>query len=215
MTTAWLAGGSGLVGGVLLRLLLEEGTYGRVVSAGRRTLPLQDPRLTQFSTDFSGTSVFEALAAPDVAFCCLGTTIKVAGSREAFRKVDHDAVLVFAQAARARGARAFVLVSALGADAGSRIFYNRVKGEVERDVAQLGFPSFCALRPSILDGERGESRPAERLGLVVTRALGPLLGKYRPTPVVVLARAMIAAAKASAPGVRVVEADEIRDEAAR
>jgi uncharacterized protein YbjT (DUF2867 family) len=209
MATAWLAGGSGLVGGVLLHQLLQDDDFGTVVSVGRRPVSHQHPKLTQVVTDFSSPSAFHPLVAPDVAFSCLGTTIRKAGSREAFRKVDHDAVLLFAVAAQGKHARAFVHVSALGADRGSRVFYNSVKGETEHDVARLGFPSVYTLRPSILDGEREESRPAERLGLVVTRVLGPLLGKYRPTPVESVARVMIASAKASAPGVHVLEADAI------
>lgn len=209
MTTAWLAGGSGLVGGVLLRALLEDDHFTQVVSVGRRNLAFQHPKLTQVVADFSSPSGFESLPPPDEAFGCLGTTIRKVGSREAFRKVDHDAVLAFAQAARDKGARVFVHVSALGADPHSRVFYNSVKGEIERDVALLGFPSLYALRPSILDGARQESRPAEHIGLIVARGLGPLLGKYRPTPVVEVARRMIASAKAAAPGAHVIEAGEI------
>jgi len=209
MATAWLAGASGLVGRALLQRLLQDDYFGTVVSVGRRALSLQHPKLTQLVTDYSSPSAFEALVAPDVGFSCLGTTIKKAGSREAFRKVDHDAVLTFAHAAWGKQARAFVHVSALGADPHSRVFYNSVKGEIERDVARLGFPSVYALRPSILDGEREESRPAERLGLIVTRALGPWLGKYRPTPVGNVARVMVASAKWAAPGAHVVEADAI------
>jgi uncharacterized protein YbjT (DUF2867 family) len=209
MATAWLAGGSGLVGGVLLRALLGDDHFTGVVSVGRRDLAFQHPKLTQVVADFSSPSGFESLEPPDVAFGCLGTTIKKVGSREAFRRVDHDAVLAFAQAARAKGARVFVHVTALGADPHSRVFYNSVKGEIERDVALLGFPSVYALRPSILDGARQESRPAEHLWLMVARGLGPLLGKYRPTPIGAVARAMIASAKAAAPGAHVVEVDEI------
>ena len=209
MATAWVAGGSGLVGGVLLRQLLEDEHFSKVVSAGRRTLALQHPKLAQVVVDFSSPSAFEALAPPDAAYACLGSTIKKAGSREAFRRVDHDAVLGFAQAAKKQGARVFVHVSALGADPRSRIFYNSVKGGIERDVARLGLPSVYAVRPSILDGEREESRPTERLGLMVTRALGPLLGKYRPTPVEAVARVMIACAKAAAPGAHVIGAGEL------
>jgi uncharacterized protein YbjT (DUF2867 family) len=172
-------------------------------------LALQHPKLTQVVVDFSSPPAFEALPPPDVAFACLGATIKKAGSREAFRNVDHDAVFLFAQAAKRKGARVFVHVSALGADPRSRIFYNSVKGEIERDVARLRFPSVYAMRPSILDGKREENRPAERLGLVMARALGPRLGKYRPTPVEAVARVMIASAKAAAPGAHVIGAGEI------
>jgi uncharacterized protein YbjT (DUF2867 family) len=209
MATVWLAGGTGLVGGVLLRYLLEDGSFTKVVSTGRRTLPLRHAKLSQATVDFRNATTFEALDAPDVGFCCLGTTMKKAGSREAFRAVDHDAVLAFAEAAHRRGARTFVHVSALGADPRSRIFYNRVKGEIEEAVARIGFGSLFAFRPSILDGERRERRLGERIGLTVMRAIQPVLAKYRPTPVELLAHAMLDVAKGSAPGVHVVEADQI------
>jgi uncharacterized protein YbjT (DUF2867 family) len=209
MATAWLAGGSGLVGGALLRRLLRGDEFARVVSAGRRRLALEDPRLVQALVDFSSPEALLALDAPDVAFSCLGTTMAKAGSRAAFRSVDLEAVLAFARAARARGARVFLHVSALGADPRSRIFYNSVKGEVEEAVARLGFSSAYALRPSILDGERAESRPGERVALAVTRALGPLLGKYRPTPAEAVAEAMVALARAPEPGSHAVDAGAI------
>lgn len=211
MGIVWLAGGSGLVGGALLRLLLRDAAFAKLVSVGRRRLPLEHPKLTQAIADFSSPDAFDALEAPEVAFSCLGTTIKKAGSQEAFRAVDHDAVLTFARAARKRGARAFLHVSALGADPRSRVFYSSVKGQVEEAVARLGFESVYALRPSILDGEREESRPAERAALVVARSLGPLLGRYRPTPVEAVARAMVALARSPAPGSHAVEAGAIRD----
>jgi uncharacterized protein YbjT (DUF2867 family) len=207
MAIAWLAGGSGLVGGVLLRQLLQDSSFQEVLAVGRRLLPVEHPKLTQVVSDFSSASALEGPKPPDVAFSCLGTTIKRAGSRDAFRRVDHDAVLSFARAARERGARVFVHVTALGADPRSRVFYSAVKGEIETDVAGLGFTSVYALRPSILDGRRSERRPGEHLGLLVGRALAPLLGKYRPTPVDAVARSMITAAKAAAPGAHVVEPD--------
>jgi len=207
--TSWVAGGSGLVGGELLKQLLEDDDFETVVAVGRRALPLQRLKLRQATVDFAVPASFEALDAPEAAFCCLGTTIKRAGSREAFRAVDHDAVVTFAKAARARGATTFLHVTALGADARSSVFYNQVKGEVEAAVAALGFTSVYALRPSILDGERTESRPAERVGLLAARALGPLLGKYRPTPAQAVAAAMIASCKRPEPGVHVLEAPAI------
>jgi uncharacterized protein YbjT (DUF2867 family) len=209
MTTAWLAGGSGLVGGVLLRRLLDDPGFERVISVGRRGLPLEHPKLTQVVADFGSAVALGALPPAEVVFCCLGSTIKKAGSRPAFRAVDHGAVLAFARAAKEKGARVLVHVSSMGADPASRIFYNAVKGEAERDAAQVGLPSVYAIRPSMLDGEREERRPAEQVGLLVMRALGPLLGKYRASPVEKVASAMIAAAKAAAPGSHVVEADAI------
>jgi uncharacterized protein YbjT (DUF2867 family) len=210
VATAWLAGGSGLVGGALLRRLLQDDHFDKVISVGRLTLASQDPKLIQVETDFKTPSAFAAMASPYVAFCCLGTTIKKAGSRDAFRKVDHDAVLAFAQGAKQKGAHAFLHMSSLGANIKSSTIYSAVKGETERDVGRVGFPSVYALRPSILDGDRGESRPGEYLGLLVGRALAPLLGKYRPTPVSTVVATMLALAKAPAPGVHVVEPDKMR-----
>lgn len=205
MTTAWLAGGSGLVGGALLRSLSVDDAFAHVVSVGRRVLPLADPKFSQAVVDFAAPGAFQALPAPDVAFSCLGTTIRKAGSQDAFRAVDYAAVLSFARAAHAAGARTFVHVSALGANPRSRIFYSRVKGEIEAAVAGVGFASVYALRPSILDGARQESRSLEQAALVLLRALGPLLGKYRPTPAERVAAAMTAAARTPTPGVHVLE----------
>ncbi len=209
MTTAWIAGGSGLVGRELLRQLLDDPDWERVVSVGRRVLPVDHPRLLQVVADLSSTGALAGLPPPAAAFCCLGTTIGKAGSREAFRAVDRDAVVAFARAAAAAGARVLVHVTAVGADPASRVFYNAVKGEAERDAAAHGPPSVYALRPSILDGDRAESRPGERAGLLLGRALGPLLGRYRPTPVQKVARAMIAAARRAEPGSHVVPPEEI------
>lgn len=209
MTTAWLAGGSGLVGGELLKLLLADPSFDKVVSVGRRTLPIEDPKLVQAKVDFADSASFESLPAADVAFSCLGTTIKKAGSQEAFRAVDEHAVVAFAKAAKAKGARELVHVSSLGAGVRASSFYARVKGETEAALEKLGFESVVALRPSILDGDRAESRPLERVGLAFARALGPVLGKYRPTAASAVARTMIAKAKAAEPGAHVIEADAI------
>ncbi len=201
---AWVAGGSGLVGGVLLRELIADPDLEAIVSVGRRVLPLADPRLSQAVVDFAAPGSLEALPAADVAFSCLGTTIRKAGSQEAFRAVDYSAVLAFARAARAHGVRAFVHVSSMGADPRSRVFYSRVKGEIEEALAGVGFESLTALRPSILDGPRQESRPFEAVGLVLMRAVAPVLGRYRPTPVARVASAIIAAARAARPGAHVL-----------
>jgi uncharacterized protein YbjT (DUF2867 family) len=200
--TAVIAGATGLAGSHLLDLLLEDGTWERVVAVGRRRVERSHPRLEQQLVDFADLG--ELPACTD-AFSCLGTTIRTAGSQEAFRAVDHDAVVAFAEAAYRAGAERFVHVTALGASPRSRIFYNRVKGETERDVAASGVPATIAFRPSMIDGDRAERRTAERLGLVAMRAAGPLLGRYRPTKVTELAAAMVAEAKAERPGRRVVE----------
>lgn len=172
-------------------------------------LPVNHQKLTQAEVDFAAPASFDPLVPPEAALCCLGTTIARAGSKEAFRKVDFDAVVTFAKAAREKGAKTFIHVTALGANTRSSIFYNAVKGEVEDAVAALGFASTVALRPSFLDGERSEKRPMERAGILVGRALGPLLGKYRPTPVAAVAKAMIDKLKNPPSGRYDMEANEI------
>ena len=206
MRVALIAGASGLVGGHLLRLLLEHSTWDRVVSVGRRELSVDSPQLEQRFVDFA--AIGDLPPVHDV-FCALGTTIKKAGSREAFSAVDHDAVVAVATAARAAGASTFGHVTALGADPGSRLFYNRVKGETERDVATVGIECTTAFRPSMLDGHREESRPAEQAGLAMMRAVAPLIGRYRPTRAEHVASAMLRVAREGHPGVRAVEAAEI------
>jgi uncharacterized protein YbjT (DUF2867 family) len=210
--TALVAGASGLVGGLLLDGLLESPLYREVCSLGRRPLPKQHAKLTQRIVDFAQLEA-EALPATDDAFCCLGTTIKKAGSQEAFRAVDHDAVLTFARAARKAGARRFLLVSALGADPRSRIFYNRVKGEAEEGLKSVGFESLVLLRPSLLLGDRAESRPGERAAIVATKVLGPLLRPFsgRPIEAKTVARAMLTLAKTSAAGTRVAPSGELHE----
>jgi uncharacterized protein YbjT (DUF2867 family) len=202
---ALLAGASGLVGGHCLRLLLAEPAYGRVIALGRRALPLQHPKLEQKLVDFA--HIADLVPRVDDVYCCLGTTIKKAGSQAAFRRVDHDYVVALAQAAKQAGARRFLLVSSLGANPRSRIFYSRVKGETERDVSAVPFAAVHIFRPSLLLGERAESRPLERLGSVAFGALAPLLAgplrPYRPIPAETVARAMVRAALGKGTGVRI------------
>lgn len=204
--TAVIAGATGLVGRQLLDRLLNDGTWAEVVSVGRREVDVQDPRLEQRVVDFADLG---ALTPCTDVFSCLGTTIRKAGSQAAFRAVDHDAVVALAEAAHRAGAERFLHVTALGASPSSRIFYNRVKGETERDVAASGVPTTIAFRPSMIDGERPERRPAESLGLAAMRVVGPLLGRYRPTPVDTIVSSMVAQAKVEHPGHRVVEPQQM------
>jgi uncharacterized protein YbjT (DUF2867 family) len=205
--TALLAGATGLVGGELLRGLLTSRHYARIVVLTRRPLPgAASAKLHSVVTDFEQLgSVREELAA-DHVFCALGTTIARAGSRAAFRQVDHEYVLRVAQLARMQGARHFSVVSALGARAGSPFFYSRVKGEVELALRQMGWPSLAILRPSVISGQRAESRPLERLGEGLL-AHGPTA--WRPVPARDIATAMLALALRGADGVTVVESKDI------
>ena len=200
-----LAGATGLVGNALLRRLLDDPQRPEVVALGRRAPQLQSPRLRFLATEFSALPA-QAPVPADAAYCALGTTIRAAGSQAAFTAVDLDAVTAFATFARRSGARRFMLVSALGADPGSRVFYSRIKGEAERAVAALGFEAVHIARPSLLLGDRAESRPGERLGQCLFRGLRPLLlGPLRPlraVPADEVAARLIAAAHSDTSGVQ-------------
>lgn len=216
MGTALIAGGSGLVGGELLQQLLAAAEYECVIALVRRRLDVVHPKLVQVVVDFSALEPATAGLRCDDAFCCLGTTIKAARSQAAFRAVDHTAVLAFAWAAQRAGAQRFFVVSSLGADAESRVFYNRVKGETEDALAVLGFATLAVFRPSLLRGRRAESRPGERglaalLWLAEPLLLGPLR-KYRAIPAAVVARAMLRCSFGRAgQGQLVFLSDEIQD----
>jgi uncharacterized protein YbjT (DUF2867 family) len=175
--TVLLAGASGLVGRQILTGLLADDSVAAVHSLGRRELQLSHPKLTHHRVDFS--KALPALPSVGEAFVALGTTIKVAGSQEAFRAVDYDAVVAVAKAAKAAGATRLGVVSAMGASKRSSIFYNRVKGEMEEALAALGFDTLVIARPSFLVGDRealGQPlRGGEKLALNVSRIFSPLV----------------------------------------
>jgi uncharacterized protein YbjT (DUF2867 family) len=216
MRTALLAGGSGLVGAALLQQLLDGVEYDRVISLGRRTLELSHPRLVQVTVDFGALDeVIEDLSCED-AFCCLGTTMKQAGSQDDFRAIDHVAVLAFAWTARRHGARRFFTVSALGADARARVFYLRVKGETEEALKVLGFQTLGIFQPSLLLGLRQQPRRAERIAAVALWLAEPMLlgglARYRAVHAEVVARAMLRCSYGRrGQGVLVFRSDEIHD----
>lgn len=206
-----LAGATGLVGGALLDGLLADASVARVVALTRRALARQDDKLSVIVVDFAA---LPTLPAVDEVYLALGTTIKVAGSQQAFRAVDFDANLAVARAALTAGARRAGLVSAMGADAGSRVFYNRVKGELEDAVCALPFDGIVIARPSLLVGDRSSLgqpvRRGEQIGESLARALGPLVpARLRP-----IAAADVAAALRRhvprAVGRTVLRSDEMR-----
>jgi len=200
---AVVAGATGLVGSELVRRLLAQRAYRRIVALSRRPLD-PNPRLEVVEAAYDQLHrVLDPAtrrSEPIDVFCCLGTTIRSAGSHEAFRRVDRDYVVALGRWARDADARRFVVVSAAGADASSRVFYNRVKGEMERELAALGLPSLVIARPSLLAGERDEFRPAERVALALTRPMRALLpATVRPIAAADVAQAMIDAALAFDP----------------
>ena len=212
--TAWIAGASGLIGSHCLPLLLDRAEYGRVVSLVRRPSGRTHPKLTEIVTDFAALDKLEAPPPGDV-FCAIGTTIKKAGSKEAFRKVDAGYVEALAGRAAARGAKRFLLVSSVATDAKSPNFYLRVKAEAENAVAMQPFEMAGILRPSFLLGEREEFRLGERIGGPLARALTFLLFGpmriYRPIEAETVARAMVGGALHAAPGRHIWHYDALRE----
>ncbi len=211
--TALLAGATGLVGRALLPLLMRS--HASVDVLVRRAAPELggEPRLRLHVVDFA--KLPEAFPAVDDLFIALGTTIAVAGSLAAFRAVDFDAVVDTARAARAAGATRLAVVSALGADAGSRVFYNRVKGEMERAVASLGYDSVTIARPSMLVGDRSALgqpvRGGEIWAMRLTRPLGWLVPRgVRPIAAADVATALVEATARGRPGLHVLSSGDMQ-----
>lgn len=218
---AWVAGASGLVGRTLVGELCTRPGVRSVTTLVRRAEGRREARLEERVVAFDALALELAGRTATHVFCCLGTTMAKAGSEEAFRRVDYHYPLALGRAARAGGARKVLVVTAVGADPKSGIFYNRVKGEVERDLTALGFPELHIFRPSLMLGERKERRPAEKLAMAVSKPLGALLfgglKKYRPIAGSSVARAMATAAldERKAPPVSVYEYDGIVELAGR
>lgn len=209
MTTVMLIGATGLVGQQVLQKALASERVRRVVAPTRRALP-PHPKLINPVVDFDRLPDDAPWWAVDAVVCTLGTTLKVAGSQTAFYRVDHDLPLRVAQLALRHGAQAYALNSALGADPRSRVFYSRTKGELERDLRALGYPSLTLVRPGLIGGERHESRPAEQIGVRVSQWLRPLLPpRYRVVPAERIAHHLLQAALAGAPGCNVLSSEAI------
>ncbi|HEX8503240.1 MAG TPA: oxidoreductase [Pyrinomonadaceae bacterium] len=206
-----LAGATGLVGRAIMEGLLADESVAAVHALGRRKPDVVHPKLTPYIVNFATLPPLPPL---DEVYLALGATIKAVGSRAAFRAVDLDASLAVARAALAAGARRAGLVSSMGADTKSRIFYNRVKGETEEALARLPFDGLVIARPSLLVGDRealGQpARPAERVGMALCRLLGPLVPTdYRPVAAADVARSLLARVPA-ARGREVLPSGEMR-----
>ena len=198
-----MAGASGLVGREILKGLLADNGVAAVHTLGRRPVAAADPRLTHHTVDFAS---LPALPLADEVYIALGTTIRVAGSQQAFRAIDFDAVVAVARAARTAGATRLGVVSAMGADAQSAVFYNRVKGEMEYALAGLGYVTLVIARPSLLAGDRealGQPlRASETIGLAAASLLKPLIPRnLRPIRADAVAAALLIQVKAGRPGV--------------
>ena len=212
---ALLLGATGLVGGELLKLLLADPRYSRVHTAGRRAPAFAHAKLTVHVIDIASPIQLPALPQVDDVYCALGTTIKVAGSQAAFKAIDLDAVVAVAKAARqVNKATRLGVVSAMGADPKSSVFYNRIKGEMEAAVAQLGFESVSIARPSMLSGDRDSlkqaSRPGEQIGLKLMAAVNFLIpANYKAIDAADVARALHRMMTDGHAGVRIAMSGEL------
>jgi uncharacterized protein YbjT (DUF2867 family) len=200
-----LAGATGLTGEHLLDRLLNEPTVTRVLAPTRRPLA-EHPRLENPVGELP--SLLPTLSGQvDIAFCCLGSTIKQAGSQDAFRAIDLDMVVAFGKRAREMGARHLLVISAINADPGSSVFYTRTKGEMELALKAQDWPQLTIARPSLLVGNRNETRLAEQLAAPIAKLIP---GKYGAIEACSLARALWRLALEEQSGERVVESDELR-----
>ena len=208
MRSVLLLGATGLVGREVLLLLLADATVQRVIVVARRTTGLSHPKLHEYVFPLAEMEQHPEAFAVDQVVCALGTTIRQAGSQERFRVVDHDLPLRAARLALAHGARHYLLVSSAGANPKSRIFYSRVKGELERDLLALGYRSVTIARPSILAGVRGEQRRGEQFAL----RLGWLLpASLKPIDARAVARALVNAAREDQPGTCILDSRNMRE----
>ena len=211
---ATIIGSTGLTGSFLVRKLLADSAITKVVSVSRKSLNIANTKLTEvLISDLAELPSIEPRIRGEIYFCCLGTTIKAAGSKENFEKVDHTAIVTFAKIARAHDAKPFTFVSAMGANASSIFFYNRVKGCTEDDVKALGPSSLIIFRPALLVGPRREFRLAETIAaktlIPLSRLLPTRVRKSLITDVETLATRMLAGGKAAPPGVHVILAKDI------
>jgi uncharacterized protein YbjT (DUF2867 family) len=218
-TSAVLLGSSGLVGGFCLRTLVSDARYRQITLLNRRNLKLASAsRVVEKLVNFEGLSSGDFAGADDI-FCALGTTIRKAGSQAAFRRIDLEYPLAAAKTAFEAGARQFVLVSSVGANATAKNSYLRTKGELEQELSKLGFSSVHILRPSLLLGEREEFRLGERIAMVVMPPLNfAMVGsmrRYRAISAATVGQAMVAAARSGRTGTIVYEHDEIQALASR
>ena len=209
---AVLIGATGAVGKDLLQALLEDARYTEVVAFARRALGVQHEKLREHTIDFDAPATWQELVKGDVLFSTLGTSLKQAGSKEAQRHIDYDYQLAFAKAAKANGVKSLVLLSSIGADSKSSIFYLRLKGELDDAVRDLGFDSLSIVRPPSLIRAKskrfGETASVKFLQAV--NAIG-LAKRLAPMETVVVARSMTALGADSASGTRIIEGQDVRD----
>lgn len=190
-----VAGASGLVGSELLNLLLDNDKIDEVVALVRRPLPVSNIKLVQILTSFDSLGEIKNDLKGDALYCCLGTTKNKTPDESDYRKVDHDYPVALAKLASENKVSQFHLISALGADPNSGIFYNKLKGETERDIKEIPFRAIYIYQPSLLTGDRKEKRQVEKLAITLMKIINPLLAgslkKYKSIQAITVAKAMI------------------------
>ena len=207
MKKALVIGGTGLIGRQLIDLLLADERYS-VIALVRKPLAITHEKLLQVAFNFDNPDKQEVAA--DEIFCCMGTTIKAAGSKPAFYKVDYEYVLTIAQAGYSNGVKKFALVSSMGANKNSNIFYSKTKGAIEAAVALIGYGGLFIFRPSILLGRRTKFRMGETIGKFLMASFAfALPKKYKPIKTSQVAKAMVASMNSGKTGVHILESDSI------
>lgn len=206
--TAVIIGASGLIGQELLQQLLQDERYSKITALVRRPLDIEHEKLEQTRYDFDWPNA--DLVIGDEFFCCLGTTIKTAGSQTAFRKVDYDYVLETAKMALANGTKKMAMISSMGADKNSKVFYSRIKGEIEAALQELNYETCHILRPSLLMGARNELRMGELVGkLAMTAFSFAIPKKYKGIEAKQVAKAMRTSINSDKTGFQIFESDEL------
>ena len=210
-----LVGATGVVGRAVLAQALADPRVGELIVLTRRPLPFAGaksaPRLTNLVVDFDNLPEKASWWAVDAVLCTLGTTMSVAGSQQNFAAIDRDLPVHIARLARSFGATRFSLNSSMGADPNSGTFYMRTKGEVEAAIRALGYPGLTIVRPALIDAQRTDSRPGERLGILFARAFRPLIpARWRAVTPTAIARALLDGALAPTPTIEIIESDRLQ-----
>jgi uncharacterized protein YbjT (DUF2867 family) len=212
--TALVAGGTGLVGAYLVDYLIESKDYYEVKVIIRKGSEYHKSQVTLIEVDYDQLFDFGNFMHADVVFCCLGTTMKKAGTREQFYKVDFTYPFELAKISRENGSKQFNIITAMGANSKSMVFYNKVKGEIENAISNLNIDNINIFRPSLLLGERNVQRVGEQAGTILAKIINPFLvgklKKYRAIRAEIVAEAMVTVSLENQKGIRIIQSDAIR-----